>query len=143
MRTCRGARDCTDRTMAEPASSHERLVLLAAGGTGGHLFPAQALAEVLARREIAVRLATDRRAERFGEAFPARDTHIIASDTFRRRNPLSLMRTSGKLALGVLQAFHLMGRIKPRAVVGFGGYPTIPPVMAAALRGIPTIIHEQ
>ena len=129
--------------MAQPSNAREPLVLLAAGGTGGHLFPAQALAEVLARRAIAVDLATDHRAERFGDAFLTRHIHIIASDTLRRRSPVSLARTAGKLGLGVLQALRLMGRIRPAAVVGFGGYPTIPPVAAAALRSIPTVIHEQ
>ena len=129
--------------MAQPSNAREPLVLLAAGGTGGHLFPAQALAEVLARRAIAVDLATDHRAERFGDAFLTRHIHIIASDTLRRRSPISLARTAGKLGLGVLQALRLMVRIRPAAVVGFGGYPTIPPVAAAALRSIPTVIHEQ
>ncbi len=119
------------------------LVLLAAGGTGGHLFPAEALAHALARRGVTVDLATDERAERYGSRFPARDIHLIASETVRARNPLSLARTAAMLGVGVLQAYRLLGRIKPSAVVGFGGYPTVPPVLAAALRGIATLIHEQ
>jgi UDP-N-acetylglucosamine--N-acetylmuramyl-(pentapeptide) pyrophosphoryl-undecaprenol N-acetylglucosamine transferase len=120
-----------------------RLVLLAAGGTGGHLFPAEALAEALKRRGVVVDLATDERAERYGTKFPARDIHVIASETVRGRDPLSLARTVGRLGFGTLQAMRLIGRIKPSAVVGFGGYPTVPPVLAATLRGIPTLIHEQ
>ncbi len=119
------------------------LVLLAAGGTGGHLFPAEALAEALARRGIVVDLATDDRAERYGKKFPARQTHIITSETVRGRDPISLVRTGAKLMIGGWQAWRLLGRLKPAAVVGFGGYPTVPPVLAATLRGIPTIIHEQ
>jgi UDP-N-acetylglucosamine--N-acetylmuramyl-(pentapeptide) pyrophosphoryl-undecaprenol N-acetylglucosamine transferase len=119
------------------------LVLLAAGGTGGHLFPAEALAHALARRGVTVDLATDERAERYGSRFPARDIHVITSETLRARNPLSLARTAALLGVGALQAYRLLGRIKPAAVVGFGGYPTVPPVLAAALRGIPTLIHEQ
>ncbi len=119
------------------------LVLLAAGGTGGHLFPAEALAEALGKRGVAVDLATDNRAERYGKRFPARQIHIIASETVRGRDPISLARTAAKLGMGTLQAWRLLGRLKPAVVVGFGGYPTVPPVFAATLRGIPAIIHEQ
>ena len=119
------------------------LVLLAAGGTGGHLFAAEALAEALGRRGIAVALATDHRAERYGKTFPARDIHIITSATVRGRNPLSLARTAAMLGLGTMQGLRLLARVRPAAVVGFGGYPTIPPVLAVTLRKIPTVIHEQ
>jgi UDP-N-acetylglucosamine--N-acetylmuramyl-(pentapeptide) pyrophosphoryl-undecaprenol N-acetylglucosamine transferase len=119
------------------------LVLLAAGGTGGHLFPAEALADALGRRGIAVDLATDERAERYGKAFPARHIHLIASATVRGRDPLSLARTAAMLGIGTLQAWRLIARVEPAAVVGFGGYPTVPPVLAATLRKIPTVIHEQ
>jgi UDP-N-acetylglucosamine--N-acetylmuramyl-(pentapeptide) pyrophosphoryl-undecaprenol N-acetylglucosamine transferase len=119
------------------------LVLLAAGGTGGHLFPAEALAEALARRGIAVDLATDDRAERYGKRFPAREIHIVPSDTVRGRNPIALARTLARLGVGTLHSWRLIRRIAPAAVVGFGGYPTIPPVLAATFRRIPTLIHEQ
>jgi UDP-N-acetylglucosamine--N-acetylmuramyl-(pentapeptide) pyrophosphoryl-undecaprenol N-acetylglucosamine transferase len=119
------------------------LVIVAAGGTGGHLFPAEALSIALARRAGAVELATDVRATRYGQTFPARATHVIPSATVRGRDPLSLARTAATLAAGVAKAWMLLGRARPVAVVGFGGYPSIPPVLAATLRGIPTIIHEQ
>lgn len=119
------------------------VVLLAAGGTGGHLFPAEALARALAARGIVVDLATDERATRYGAAFPARQTHIVASDTFRGRDPVSVARTLFRLAAGFVAAWRMLGRVRPAAVVGFGGYPSIPPVLAASLRGIPTVIHEQ
>jgi UDP-N-acetylglucosamine--N-acetylmuramyl-(pentapeptide) pyrophosphoryl-undecaprenol N-acetylglucosamine transferase len=119
------------------------LVLLAAGGTGGHLFPAEALAQALAARGITVDLATDSRAERYGQKFPARHIHVIASATVRARDPISLARTAALLGIGSMQALRLLGRIDASIVVGFGGYPTVPPVLAASLRRIPTIIHEQ
>jgi UDP-N-acetylglucosamine--N-acetylmuramyl-(pentapeptide) pyrophosphoryl-undecaprenol N-acetylglucosamine transferase len=117
-------------------------VLVTAGGTGGHLFPAEALAAVLQQRGIAVHLATDRRAERFGGAFSEEAIHVVASATLRARNPIALTRTTALLGLGFVQAWALIGRLKPAAVVGFGGYPTIPPVLAAVWRGTPTLIHD-
>ena len=117
------------------------LVLLAAGGTGGHLFPAEALAVALVKRGITVDLATDHRAAHF--KFPARDVHLIPSATVRGRDPISLARTATLLAVGVLKAWSLIGRIRPNAVVGFGGYPTVPPLLAASWRGVPTVLHEQ
>jgi UDP-N-acetylglucosamine--N-acetylmuramyl-(pentapeptide) pyrophosphoryl-undecaprenol N-acetylglucosamine transferase len=120
-----------------------RPVLVAAGGTGGHLFPAEALAAALARRGVGVQLATDTRAARYGEAFPASAVHVIPSATVRGRDPLSLVRTAGLLGYGSWTAWRLLGRLQPAVVVGFGGYPTVPPLLAASLRGIPTLIHEQ
>jgi UDP-N-acetylglucosamine--N-acetylmuramyl-(pentapeptide) pyrophosphoryl-undecaprenol N-acetylglucosamine transferase len=119
------------------------LILLAAGGTGGHLFPAEALAVALAKRGVTVDLATDERATRYGTAFPARATHVIPSDTFRSRNPIAIAKTIWSLGFGFGQAMRLLGDIRPNAVIGFGGYPTIPPLLAAGLRRIPTLIHEQ
>jgi len=117
-------------------------VVLAAGGTGGHLFPAFALAEELARRGLVVDLVTDRRAERFGENFPARAMHRIPSATLGGRSPLAMVRTGVALSRGIAAAYALLGRLKPAVVMGFGGYPTFPPLMAASLRGIPSAIHE-
>jgi UDP-N-acetylglucosamine--N-acetylmuramyl-(pentapeptide) pyrophosphoryl-undecaprenol N-acetylglucosamine transferase len=117
------------------------LILLCAGGTGGHLFPAEALAVVLNKRGLTVDLATDHRAAHF--KFPARDVHLIPSATVRGRDPLSLARTGALLGLGTLKAWRLIGRIRPAVVVGFGGYPTVPPLLAATLRKVPTVLHEQ
>ncbi len=117
-------------------------VLVAAGGTGGHLFPAEALAAALVQRGIGVHLATDRRAARYGGAFVDEAVHVIASATLRARNPIALMRTATTLAAGMAQAWALIGRLKPAAVVGFGGYPTVPPVLVAAWRGVPTLVHD-
>lgn len=122
-------------------SASAPLVLLAAGGTGGHLFPAEALAVALAKRGVVVDLATDHRAAHY--KFPARNVHLIPSATVRGRDPVALAKTGITLALGMAKAWSLIGRIKPAAVVGFGGYPTVPPLMAASLRSVPTVLHEQ
>jgi UDP-N-acetylglucosamine--N-acetylmuramyl-(pentapeptide) pyrophosphoryl-undecaprenol N-acetylglucosamine transferase len=127
--------------VSHPAS--RPLVLLGAGGTAGHLFPAEALAAVLTRRGITVDLATDARASPYQKTFPAREIHIIPSATFRARNPWHLANTIGALGRGVLKAWFVLARLRPAVVVGFGGYPTLPTVTAAYLRGLPTIIHEQ
>ena len=117
--------------------------MLAAGGTGGHLFPALALAQELARRSIAVDLVTDKRGEGFGEAFPARAIYRVPSATIAGRSPLATVRAAWTLTRGVGAALKLLGEVKPSAVVGFGGYPTFPPLLAARLRRIPTALHEQ
>ncbi len=122
-------------------NTRNKLILLCAGGTGGHLFPAEALAVVLEKRGATIDLATDTRAARF--KFPARAVHLIPSATVRGRDPFSLARTAALLALGTAKAWALIGRIRPAVVVGFGGYPTVPPLYAASLRGVPTVLHEQ
>ncbi len=121
----------------------ERLVLLCAGGTGGHLFPAQALAVALNARGFAVDLATDERAEHYGGDFPARRTHIIPSATFGSKAPLPMAKALFRLGAGYLKASRLIRATRPAVVVGFGGYPTLPPLMAAVHRGLPTLIHDQ
>ena len=118
-------------------------ILLAAGGTGGHLFPATALAQELTRRGFAVELATDDRAEQYGTDFPARAVYRVPSATFTSRAPLAVLKTVGRLGKGFLRARRLLEMVQPHVVVGFGGYPTVPPIMAARSLAIPTVIHEQ
>jgi UDP-N-acetylglucosamine--N-acetylmuramyl-(pentapeptide) pyrophosphoryl-undecaprenol N-acetylglucosamine transferase len=118
------------------------LILLAAGGTGGHLFPAEALGVELMKRGFRVRLATDARALRYSGLFSRDTIDVVPSETVRSRNPLSLARTGLMLAAGMAVAVHLLRKLKPAAVVGFGGYPTLPPLVAARLLGIPGIIHD-
>jgi UDP-N-acetylglucosamine--N-acetylmuramyl-(pentapeptide) pyrophosphoryl-undecaprenol N-acetylglucosamine transferase len=118
------------------------LILLAAGGTGGHLFPAEALGVELIKRGLRVRLVTDARALRYSGLFSKDMIDVVPSETVRGRSPLSLARTGIMLAAGTAVAVRLMRRLKPKAVVGFGGYPTLPPLIAARLCGIPGIIHD-
>lgn len=120
-----------------------RVIMLAAGGTGGHLFPAFALAEELGRRGRIVDLVTDMRGDRYGTGFPARTIHKVPSATASGRDPLTLARAAVTLARGVAAAHTLLAQVRPSVVVGFGGYPTFPPLLAARMRGIPTAIHEQ
>ncbi len=119
------------------------VIFLAAGGTGGHLFPAQALAHELIARDWEVHLATDDRAERFTGAFPAKKIHVVRSATIGGRNPFSLAKTFWTLWLGNLDSRRLFRSIKPKLVAGFGGYPTLPPLYAASALKIPTLVHEQ
>lgn len=119
------------------------VILVSAGGTGGHLFPAEALAHELIARGWEVHLATDDRAERFAGKFPAAKIHQIQSATIGGKNPLALIRTFWRIWGGFRQASAVIGEISPKAVVGFGGYPTLPPLYAATRRGVPALIHEQ
>jgi len=118
------------------------LILLAAGGTGGHLFPAEALGVELMKRGMRVRLVTDSRALRYSGLFTKDLIDVVPSETLRGRDPWSLARTGAMLAAGTAVALNLMRRLRPAAVVGFGGYPTLPPLLAARLFDIPGIIHD-
>jgi UDP-N-acetylglucosamine--N-acetylmuramyl-(pentapeptide) pyrophosphoryl-undecaprenol N-acetylglucosamine transferase len=121
------------------------LVLLAAGGTGGHLFPAEALAHALLERGARIHLATDTRAAAYAEGgkFPAEAVHALPAATPSGGGIASKLRAGLVLARGVLAGRSLAQRLKPAITVGFGGYPSVPAVMGASLAGMPTIIHEQ
>ena len=124
-------------------SGDQGSVMLAAGGTGGHLFPAYALSEELGRRGIAVDLITDMRGDRYGTGFPARNVYQVPAATIAGSNPVSAAKTIFTLAKGVGAARRILSEVKPAAVVGFGGYPSFPPLVAASLMGLPTALHEQ
>ncbi len=127
---------------AAPKENGAPLILLAAGGTGGHLFPAEALGAALMARGYRVRLVTDTRAARYSGLFTDEMTDIVPSETLRSRGPLALARTAATLAAGGMRALALIRRLRPAAVVGFGGYPTLPPLVAAMLLRVPTIVHD-
>ena len=120
-----------------------RGILLAAGGTGGHLFPAASLAAALRARGYEVDLATDDRALKYGQEFPARAIHAIPSATPTGAGLASKALAALELARGTFVARSLIKRLNPLAVVGFGGYPTVPPLLAAAWLGVPSVLHEQ
>ena len=116
---------------------------LMAGGTGGHLFPAMALAQELARRGHAVELMTDHRVDSYGGDFPAQAVHVIPSATPSLRNPLKFVTGGLTILRGIVVAWRTLSKNRPDCVIGFGGYPTFPPFIAASLLGIPGILHEQ
>ena len=118
------------------------VILLCAGGTGGHLFPAEAVAHELIKRGYTVHLAADDRVERFAEKFPAKEIHQIKSATLGSKNPLAIFKTLKSLWTGYKQSRSLLAKLQPVAVAGFGGYPTVPPLLAASRLGIPTLVHE-
>ncbi len=118
-------------------------IVLAAGGTGGHLFPAQALAEVLQARGFAIHLMTDERMHDYGKDFPAEKIHIVPSATLSLSDPLRLPLRLARLAKGCFSARATLKQLRPAAVIGFGGYPSLPPMLAAVHLRLPSIVHEQ
>ncbi|MFZ2099619.1 MAG: undecaprenyldiphospho-muramoylpentapeptide beta-N-acetylglucosaminyltransferase [Oricola sp.] len=117
-------------------------IVISAGGTGGHLFPAEALAHELKMRGWSVPLVTDARATRYADRFPEEKLYVVQSATPSGKNPFKLIGALWTLFKGLRQSSALLRMLKPKAVVGFGGYPTVPPLFTAA--GVfPTVIHEQ
>ncbi|MGO4126760.1 undecaprenyldiphospho-muramoylpentapeptide beta-N-acetylglucosaminyltransferase [Inquilinus sp. YAF38] len=119
-----------------------RPILLAAGGTGGHVFPAEALARTLIARGHSVRLATDPRGRAFGDRLPEVPVDAVRSATVAP-GLVGKLKTATLLGLGYLDARGVLRRHRPAAVVGFGGYPSAPTVLAASRAGIPVLLHEQ
>ncbi len=119
-----------------------RTIVLAAGGTGGHMFPAEALARELLGRGLKVALVTDRRGQAFGDRLPGVALHRIRAG----RIGAGLVRTVAGLAetaLGTIEAARLLRTLAPAAAVGFGGYPSVPTMLAATRTGMATLLHEQ
>ncbi|MEP3295014.1 MAG: undecaprenyldiphospho-muramoylpentapeptide beta-N-acetylglucosaminyltransferase [Pseudoruegeria sp.] len=120
------------------------LLIIAAGGTGGHMFPAQALAEEMLAEGWRVKLSTDVRGARYTDGFPkAVDIEVLTSATFARGGVVGKLIVPFKLARGVMSAMKNLRKDPPCVVVGFGGYPSFPAIAASWLLGLPRMIHEQ
>lgn len=120
------------------------LLVIAAGGTGGHMFPAQALAEAMLAKGWRVRLSTDARGARYTSGFPdAVEIVVVRSATFARGGILTKLMVPFRIFGGALGAIGTMMREKPAVVIGFGGYPAIPAMVAAWVLRLPRMIHEQ
>ena len=119
------------------------LIVLAAGGTGGHVFPADSLASELSSRGCRLALVTDRRGDAYGGSLGEIETHRILAGGIAGKGPFAKLRSLIELGLGTLQARRLLKRLRPAAVVGFGGYASVPTMVAATLAKFPTVLHEQ
>ncbi|HWY62507.1 MAG TPA: undecaprenyldiphospho-muramoylpentapeptide beta-N-acetylglucosaminyltransferase [Rhizomicrobium sp.] len=112
-------------------------IVLSAGGTGGHLFPAQALAGELSRRGRKIVVMTDTRFIQYATRFPGARIETVPS------SPLNAIAAPFKIAAGIALALAKLLRLRPAAVIGFGGYPSVPVMLAATLARLPTAIIEQ
>jgi UDP-N-acetylglucosamine--N-acetylmuramyl-(pentapeptide) pyrophosphoryl-undecaprenol N-acetylglucosamine transferase len=115
-------------------------IVLAAGGTGGHLFPAEALAGELARRGRTIVVMTDKRGRGYGTAFPGARIEIVPSAAFSDRSVIGLMTAPFEILAGIAVSYFKLLLLRPKAVIGFGGYPSLPVMLAACLARFPTAI---
>lgn len=119
------------------------LVVIAAGGTGGHMFPAQAFADEMRARGWTIALVTDERGKVYAKDFPADWKLEVQAATFGSKAPHKLIASALKLRAGTAAARRNFEKTKPSLIAGFGGYPSYPSLSAARAMGLPIIIHEQ
>jgi UDP-N-acetylglucosamine--N-acetylmuramyl-(pentapeptide) pyrophosphoryl-undecaprenol N-acetylglucosamine transferase len=124
-------------------SRADRPIVLTAGGTGGHVFPAEALAAELLGRGRRLNLVTDHRGQAYGGTLGQLATHRISAGGIAGRGVAARLSAVGALGLGLFQARALLARLQPAVVVGFGGYASVPAMLAGWFLGIPTLLHEQ
>jgi UDP-N-acetylglucosamine--N-acetylmuramyl-(pentapeptide) pyrophosphoryl-undecaprenol N-acetylglucosamine transferase len=120
-----------------------KTAVVAAGGTGGHLFPAQALSEALIARGWRIVLASDERVAGLAQDFPAEQRIGLSAATYKPGDPVGMARAGLAVMAGALKAKRAFRELDPSVVVGFGGYPSAPALVAALLDRRPTVIHEQ
>lgn len=116
--------------------------VLAAGGTGGHMVPAAALATELTRRGHRVALVSDERGVRFPDLFDGIQTHVLPAGRLSG-GPIGWAKAARQMLAGRSMAIELYKTFRPSAVIGFGGYPALPALLAAFAQKVPTIVHEQ
>lgn len=121
----------------------DNLIVLAAGGTGGHVFPAEALAKELGGRGYDLALITDIRGDAYGGTLAELETFRVRAGGIAGKGPMAKIKSVAELGVGTWQARGLLKQLKPRAVVGFGGYASVPTMMAATMSGLKTVLHEQ
>ncbi len=129
--------------MTDPNDRPPPLVVIAAGGTGGHMFPAQAFADEMRARGWATALVTDERGAKYAQNFQADFRQQVDAATFGSKLPHKLVGAALKLRKGTREAARLFSEKRPALVAGFGGYPSYPSLSAARAQKIPIIIHEQ
>ncbi|NVK20196.1 MAG: undecaprenyldiphospho-muramoylpentapeptide beta-N-acetylglucosaminyltransferase [Methylocystaceae bacterium] len=124
-------------------SDTKPLVILAAGGTGGHVFPAESLASELQKRGYRLALFTDKRGGNYSGVLGGLETKHISAGGVAGRGFFGKVISAFSLAWGTFQAKRLLNKMGPRVVVGFGGYASVPTMIAASLGGFASMIHEQ
>lgn len=122
---------------------HRPTIALAAGGTGGHMFPAEAMAEEMKRRGWKVLLFTDQRGMRYADGFPANEIVTLDADNPNVRGVVAKARVAVGMAGAIAASMIAFRKHKPNVAVGFGGYPSAPAMLAARLSGVPHGVHEQ
>ena len=128
-------------TQAHPAKAPT--IVLASGGTGGHVYPADALANELSGRGCRLVLITDRRGGAVGGRLSELETHRVRAGGIAGKGIAARLMSIAEIVIGIGQAYRLLKKIGPSAVVGFGGYASVPTMMAATLMKARTVIHEQ